>query len=113
MGLTATGRGRGGSLRRVTGEPGRLRRSRTAEPAHGRRRPLGWLLVGAAILWAAFQMAGPGLVRYRAYHLGYPVEGRDAVIQTWSVRLPLGARLVWWRSDPPGPADGLRFFWPQ
>lgn len=81
-------------------------------PAEGRRLPRPALAAAALVgLLTWYVVANAS---YRAYDLGYSVAGAgQASVETWSVGLPGGAELVWWKSSPAGPNDGLRFFGPR
>ncbi|HYF94604.1 MAG TPA: hypothetical protein VD969_20525 [Symbiobacteriaceae bacterium] len=79
-------------------------RTRPVQRRSVRPGALAALLLGACALYAAAN------ARYDAYDLGYSVQATRATVQTWRVRLPFGYELAWWKSDPPGPQDGLRLF---
>lgn len=51
--------------------------------------------------------------RLQLYDLGYTDGDRPVTVQSWSIPLPWGYSLVYWRSRPSGPNDGLRLFGPR
>jgi hypothetical protein len=68
---------------------------------------LGVLAMGGLMLYAV------ATADHQAFDLGYNVAGERVSVQAWSVQLPAGYELVWWRSTPASPQDGLRFFPPR
>lgn len=82
-----------------TGEPrARAARRLAARPA---------VLAAALVLVAAVTYAA-ATAQHEVYDLGYSVANDRAIIESWSVKLPAGYRLAWWRATPSGPQDGLR-----
>jgi hypothetical protein len=70
------------------------------------------LVLGVALLGLAGRLYGSRLVRYQAYELGYMAGQQRAAVESWSLPLPLGYQLVYWKSTPHSGQDGLRLFAP-
>ncbi|HWI64660.1 MAG TPA: hypothetical protein VNT75_22770 [Symbiobacteriaceae bacterium] len=69
-------------------------------------RPARWL--AAAVLAGALCWYAGATAQYEAFDLGYSAGNVRATVERWSVRLPFGYRLAWWKSNPPARNDGPR-----
>ena len=85
----------------------------SGRPRSAQRRRVRPAVLAAAVLLGAFTWYAAATAQYEAYDLGYSARETRATVETWLIKLPLGYQLAWWKSNPPGPQDGLRILGPQ
>jgi hypothetical protein len=51
--------------------------------------------------------------KHQIFDLGYTDGETPVTVQSWSVPLFQGYKLLYWKSTPHGPNDGLRLFRPN
>jgi hypothetical protein len=91
--MTATAKRR--TLRKPAEERGRL----TAKPLI-----VAGLVLTTVILWSASRL------EHQAYAMDFSVGQSQASVETWSLPLPGRYAVVYWKSSPKSPQDGLRLF---
>lgn len=84
--------------------------STTKDPR--RYRPLAALILTGALAGFLYGTL-PSAWEYRYFDTGENAGIDHYAVETWSLQLPAGYRLVKYRSTPPGPHDGYRFFPPR